>query len=68
MLIQGVQRIRETLDGVVELNGSEVEREGGMMDAVMADGGYDIASRFFRPSAMAICSWAARLHMGSTFA
>ena len=38
------------------------------MDAVMADGGYDIASRFFRPSAMAICSWAARLHMGSTFA
>ena len=38
------------------------------MDAVMADGGYDIASRFFRPSAMAICFWAARLHMGSTFA
>ena len=46
------------------------------MDAVMADGGYDIASRFFRPSAMAICLrygqhvciWAARLHLGSTFA
>ena len=39
-----------------------------MADAVMADGGCDIASRFFRPSAMTICFRAARLHVGSTFA
>ena len=70
MLIQGVQRIRETLDGVVELNGSEVEARG--RDDGCSHGGWRIRHR--EPVLSAVCDgnllaiWAARLHLGSTFA
>ena len=81
MLIQGVQRIRETLDGVVELNGSEVEARG--RDDGCSHGGWRIRHREPVLSAVCdgnlllgstfaygqhVCIRAARLHLGSTFA
>ena len=76
MLIQGVQRIRETLDGVVELNGSEVEARG--RDDGCSHGGWRIRHREPVLSAVCdgnlllgstsaygqhVCIWAARLHL-----
>ena len=62
MLIQGVQRIRETLDGVVELNGSEVEARG--RDDGCSHGGWRIRHR--EPVLSAVCD--GNLLLGSTFA